>query len=287
MSGALFEERSDGSDLGLHAGIVGEHVIDRLPRIRCEARLAPERLRAIPQGIPCRQVGRIAARLEALPGDGPTEFHERPRTERLHLRLQRVHGLAHPVAFAGCVGQPHTRRIVEPRSLALAEQPQSLAAKFFSRVDLRVQVLRPGRGRIQAMTAVPQERLDPAAGLLVIGAQPLHRSQGRRLRFQGPRLHRPAHGFREFVAPQRLRPLHELRRPRHGAGIDPQTPRVRFMESHGFAEPCSLVEPEALCNPPECRRDPRNEARHLLHPAAGLLQRRALGQPRRMLRQIG
>ena len=118
MPGALFEERFDGSDLGLHAGIAGEHRIDRLSRVRCEARLAPERLRAIPQGIPCRQVGRIGVRLEAMRGDAPAEFHERPRTETLHLRPQRIHGLAHPVAFVGGAGQAHTRRIVELRALA-------------------------------------------------------------------------------------------------------------------------------------------------------------------------
>ena len=201
MQGPLFEESFDGSDLGLHAGTAGEHRIDRLPRFRCKPRLAPERLGASPQSRPCRQVDRIGVRVKALPGDAPVEFHERPRTEPLHVRPQRVHGLAHPFAFVGCAGQPHARRIVELRSLALAEQPQSLAAKRLSRVDLRVQRFGRRRGRIQAMPAVPQERLDPAAGLLVIRAQPVHGFQGGRLGFRGPRLDRPADGFGELVAP--------------------------------------------------------------------------------------
>ena len=226
-------------------------------------------------------------RFEALPGDAPAEFHERLRAEPLHFRPQRVHGLAHPFAFVGCAGQPDACRIVELRSLALAEQPQSLAAKRLSRVDPLVQLLRPRRGRIQAMPAVPQERLDPAAGLLVIRAQPVHPFRGRRLGFRGPRLDRPADGFGQLVAPQRLRPLDQPRRPRHAAGVDPQSLRLRLVASGRFAEPLPLVEPEALRDPPERGRDPPDEARGLLHPASGLLERRALGQPRRMLRQLG
>ena len=121
VQGALFEEGSDRSDLGLHAGIAGEHRIDRLTRVRCEPRLAPECLGAIPQSPPWRQVDRIGVRLEALPGDAPAELHERPRAEPLHLRPQRVHGLAHPFAFVGGAGQPDACRIVELRSFALAE----------------------------------------------------------------------------------------------------------------------------------------------------------------------
>ena len=154
VQGALFEEGSDRSDLGLHAGIAGEHRIDRLTRVRCEPRLAPECLGAIPQSPPCRQVDRIGVRLEALPGDAPAELHERPRAEPLHLRPQRVHGLAHPFAFVGCAGQPDACRIVELRSFALAEQPQPLVAKHLSCVDPRVQRFGRRRGRLQAMPAV-------------------------------------------------------------------------------------------------------------------------------------
>ena len=59
------------------------------------------------------------------------------------------------------------------------------------------------------------------------------------------------------------------------------------MECGRLAEPLPLVEPEALRDPPERGRNPTDEARGLLHPPSGLLQRRALGQPRRMLRQLG
>ena len=205
----------------------------------------------------------------------------------MHVRPQRVHGLAHPFAFVGGAGEPHARRTVELRPLALAEQPQSLAAKLLSRVDPWGQRFGCRRGRIQAMPAVPQERLDPAAGLLVIRAHPVHCFQGRRLGFQGPRLDRPADGFGELVAPQRLRPLDEPRRPRHAAGVDPQSLRLGLVASGRFAEPLPLVEPEALRDPPERGRDPSDEARGLLHPASRLLECRALGQPRRMLRQLG
>ena len=151
-------------------------------------------------------------------------------------------------------------------SFAPSPSPSSrspLAAKHLSCVDPRVQRFGRRRGRLQAMPAVPQERLDPAAGLLVIRAWPVHPFRGRRLGFRGPRLHRPADGFGQLVAPQSLRPLHELRRPRHVAWVDPQSPRLRFMARGRFAEPLPLVEPEALRDPPERGRDPPDEARVL------------------------
>ena len=121
----------------------------------------------------------------------------------------------------------------------------------------------------------------------MIRARPVHRFRGRRLGFRGPRLDRSADGFGQLVAPQRLRPLDQPRRPRHAAGIDPQSLRLRLVARGRFAEPLPLVEPEALRDPPERGRDPRDEARGFPHPASGLLECRALGQPRRMLRQLG
>ena len=59
------------------------------------------------------------------------------------------------------------------------------------------------------------------------------------------------------------------------------------MESGRLAEPLPLVEPEALRDPPERGRDPPDESGGLLHPPSGLLQRRTLSQPSRMLRQLG
>ena len=160
VQGALFEESSDGSDLGLHAGIAGEHRIDLLPRFRCKPRLAPERLGASPQSPPCRQVDRIGVLFKALRGNAPAEFHERLRAEPLRFRPKCVHGLAHPFAFVGYAGQPDACRIVELRSLALAEQPEPLAAKLLRRVDPLVQRVK----RLSILTPDRRAKLTPLSG---------------------------------------------------------------------------------------------------------------------------
>ena len=145
----------------------------------------------------------------------------------------------------------------------------------------------PGAAAFRQFPQSREERLDPAAGLLVIQAHPVNRFGGGRLGFRGPGTDRLADRFGELVAPQRLRPLHEPRRPRHAAGVDPQSPRLRLVARGRFAELFSLVEPEAMRDPPERGRNAFGEARGLLHPAPGLLERRALVEPRRMLPKLG
>ena len=51
-----------------------------------------------------------------------------------------------------------------------------------------------------------------------------------------PRFDHLADGLGELVAPQRLRPSDQPRRPRHAAGVDPQSPRLRLVASGRFAD---------------------------------------------------
>ena len=48
-----------------------------------------------------------------LPADVPVVFHERLRAEALRLVAERVHGLAHELAFLRRAGEPDAGRIVE------------------------------------------------------------------------------------------------------------------------------------------------------------------------------